>query len=72
MGKEMKSHQWIVIVAVLLLAGMVACRIGQPESTPEVIVATLTPVAEVPTTPQRRLPGHPLRRRLPVCRPDLS
>ncbi len=51
MGKEMKSHQWIVIVVVLLLASMVACRIGQPESTPEVIVATLTPVAEVPTTP---------------------
>ena len=51
MGKEMKSHQRIVIVVVLLLASMVACRIGPPEPTPEVIVATLTPVAEVPTTP---------------------
>lgn len=44
---------------VLLLASIVACRIGQPEGTPEVIVITPTPVAEAPAQPPEEAPTPP-------------
>jgi hypothetical protein len=44
---------------LLLLASMVACRIGQPAATPEVIVITPTPVAEAPTQPPEEAPTPP-------------